>query len=246
MHTSSRQHLPLPRLGPRCAAVLSASAKFLFADFVDGASDADLLDALLRFYEGAVAPPLHAAALRRRAGIVRHGLAYLLRGRDTLPAKADACLGPAGAYHVAGLGPQFWSALFQGLSPTRNPAWLPATVAGLRRLGLARWQPGASPGAVYAGLLDGYARIQAAEPAVGGRRPLPGAGRAVGGRPIARRRPVAASRGAAPARPAALPPLHRGRAPRLRHARRQRRRGRRRALPPLQRGRRLAARAPPV
>jgi uncharacterized protein (DUF2461 family) len=187
MNTSSRQHLPLPPLlhaytragvpgvaelhrlpglGPRCAAVLSASAKFLFADFVDGASDADLLDALLRFYDATVSPPLHAAALRRRAGIVRHGLAYLLRGRDALPAKADACLGPAGAYHVAGLGPQFWSALFQGLSPTRNPAWLPATVAGLRRLGLARWQPGASPGAVYAGLLDGYARIQALEPAL--------------------------------------------------------------------------------
>ena len=134
LHAYTRAGVPniadlhrLPGLGPRCAAVLSASAKFLFADFVDGASDADLLDALLRFYDAAVSPPLHAAALRRRAGIVRHGLAYLLRGRDALPAKADACLGPAGAYHVVGLGPQFWSALFQAMNPTRHPGWLPAT-----------------------------------------------------------------------------------------------------------------------
>jgi MoxR-like ATPase/uncharacterized protein (DUF2461 family) len=187
MNTSSREHLPLspllqaylrhglpgtaelsrlPGLGPRFAAILSASARFLYADYVDNASDADLGTALVRFYEACVRPPLHAHRLHCRAGVVRHALAALLRGRDPWPAKAENCLQPGGAYHVAGLGPQFWSALFQAARPARNPGWMAATVAGLRRLGLVSWSAGAPPGAVYAGLLRAYERIQELEPAL--------------------------------------------------------------------------------
>ena len=111
----------LPGLGPRCAAVLSASARFLYPRFVDEAGDADLGDALVRFYEACVRPPLHGDTLRRRAGFVRHGLAYLLRGRDALPQKLHAVLAASGPYHVAGLGRAFWSALLQGLNPQANP-----------------------------------------------------------------------------------------------------------------------------
>jgi uncharacterized protein (DUF2461 family) len=185
MNTSSREHLPLapllhayaaaglpgpgelgrlPGLGPRFAAILSASARFLFTDFLDGAGDADFTGALARFYEACVQPPLHLATLRRRAGIVRHGLACLLRGRDPLPLKAAACVAPSGPYHVAGLGPVFWSALVQGLRPARHPGWTPATVAGLRRLGLARWPDGAGPATVYAALQDAYAHVQGLRP----------------------------------------------------------------------------------
>ena len=161
MKTSTRQHLPLapllhaytragvpsmgelhhlPNLGPRFAAILSATVKFLFADFLDNASAADLGDAVVRFYEACVQPPLHVETLRRRAGIVRHGLAYLLCGRDPLPIKAAACLDASGAYHVAGLGPSFWSALLQALATLASSR----LDAGYRcRIGASRaWRPG--------------------------------------------------------------------------------------------------------
>jgi hypothetical protein len=154
----------LPGLGPRFAAVLGATARFLYPDFVDSASDEELCEALTRFYEACVWPPLHTVPLRRKAGVVRHGLAHLLRGRDTLPAKAAACLGSSGPYFVPGLGPVFWSALLQSLCPARNPGWLPVTIAGLRRLGLASWPQGAGPGVVYAALQGAYARIRVLEP----------------------------------------------------------------------------------
>jgi hypothetical protein len=156
----------LPDLGPRYDAVLGASARFLYPNFVDGAPDADFADALVRFYEACVSPPLHADVVRRRAGILRHGLAYLLRGRDPLPAKAESCLSPAGPYHVSGLGPAFWGTLLQGLAPARNPGWTPAAVEGLRRLGLSGPQRGAAPAAAYAALQAAYARVQALEPAL--------------------------------------------------------------------------------
>ena len=187
MKKSTREHLPLapllhaytragipspaelhhlPGLGPRFAAILSASVKFLFPDFLDSAPVEQLAEALTRFYEACVEPPLHAETLRRRAGIVRHGLAYLLRGRDPLPVKAAACLSASGAYHVPGLGPRFWSALLQGLEPSRHPGWTPAILAGLDRLGLASRRRGDGPEVIYAALLSAYARIQALEPAL--------------------------------------------------------------------------------
>jgi 5-methylcytosine-specific restriction enzyme B len=187
MKRSTRQHLPLtpllhaytragvpsmgelhhlPGLGPRFAAILSATAKFLFLDFLENASANELSDTLARFYEACVQPPLHVETLRRGAGVVRHALTYLLRGRDPLPIKAASCLDMSGAYHVAGLAPSFWSALLQALSPARHPGWTPAIFAGLERLGLATWRRGDSAAAVYSALLSAYDRMQAREPAL--------------------------------------------------------------------------------
>jgi 5-methylcytosine-specific restriction enzyme B len=156
----------LPGLGRRFAAVLSATARFLYPAFLDEASDADLCDALMRFYEAVVDPPLHADALRRHIGVVRHGVNCLLHGRDPLAARLEACVAPSGAYHVSGLGPVFWSALFQAAQRARRPGWTPAILAGLRRLGLARWQAGAGPGAVYVALATEYQAIQRLAPAM--------------------------------------------------------------------------------
>jgi hypothetical protein len=153
----------LPGLGPRCAAVLSATARFLCADFLDSATEDDFREAITRFHDAVTPPPLHAETLRRRAGFVRHALTYLVRGQDSLPAKVEAVLSAGGAYRVPGLGPSFWSAVLQGLNPARNPGWMPATIAGLERLGLARWS-GRQAGAVYAGLLDAHARVRALQP----------------------------------------------------------------------------------
>lgn len=187
MNTSTREYLPLvpllhaytragvpsigelhhlPGLGPRFNAILSATAKFLFADFLENASAMELSESLVRFYEACVQPPLHGETLRRRAGIVRHALGYLLRGRDPLPSKAATCLDVSGAYHVAGLGPSFWSALLQALAPSRHPGWMPAILTGLERLGLATWRSGDAPETIYHALLAAYGRIQGLEPAL--------------------------------------------------------------------------------
>jgi 5-methylcytosine-specific restriction protein B len=173
LHAYTRAGVPsmgelhhLPYWGPRFAAILSATAKFFFIDFLENASATELSDALVRFYEACVQPPLHGQTLERRSGIVRHGLMYLLRGRDPLPVKAAACLEVSGAYHVAGLGPSFWSALLQALAPARHPGWTPAIRAGLKRLGLATGQHGDSVEAIYTALLSAYEHIQAQEPAL--------------------------------------------------------------------------------
>jgi hypothetical protein len=153
----------IPGLGPRFAAVLSASAKFLYADFLDSASDDGMREALERF-GSAVAPSLHLETLRRRSGFVRHAVVHLLRGQDPLPERLQACLSPGGAYRVPGLGPTFWSAIVQGAGPDCRPGWTPAIRAGLDRLGIAPLTSGASPACVYAALLEAHDRIRAAHP----------------------------------------------------------------------------------
>ena len=67
----------LPGVGPRFAAVRAASARFLSETYLDTAPDDELRAALVRFYEAVVDPPLHAEAVRRKAGFLRHALAYL-------------------------------------------------------------------------------------------------------------------------------------------------------------------------
>jgi hypothetical protein len=158
----------LPALGPRCDAILSARGGLLSEAFLDGAAADEFQAALLRFYEATVQPPLHAALLGRRAGLVRHALSHLMYSPDPLPRKAERCLGAGGPYHVAGLGPSFWTALFQGLDPARHAGWTPATVIGLRRLGLARWPSHAGAAAVHAAVLRAHARVRALEPALTG------------------------------------------------------------------------------
>jgi hypothetical protein len=154
----------LPILGPRFAAVLSASARFLYPEFIDTASESDFAHSLAGFYEVCVPLPLHADRLRQRAGIVRHAVSYLLRGSDPLPQKASNCIDPRGAYHVAGLGPSFWSALLQGLHPTRHSGFTAATLAGLARLGLAHQPPGVATAALYAAVQDAYAEVRKLAP----------------------------------------------------------------------------------
>ncbi len=158
----------LPGLGPRFAAVLSASARFLYPAYLDEAADADLCAALTRFYEAVVDPPLHADAQGRHIGVVRHGLNCLLHGRDPLPVRFEACVAAPGTYHVAGLGPVFWSALFQAACNERrddrdgrlrsSPRVRPAGLAPRLR------QAADEPGFVYAALLTEYQNIPDARP----------------------------------------------------------------------------------
>src|SRR5262249_6797478 len=75
----------LPGLGPRCAAVQSATSVSLSPDFLDSASDEDFREALTNFHDCVVGPPLSGAALARRAGVLRHALGHLLRGHGSLP-----------------------------------------------------------------------------------------------------------------------------------------------------------------
>jgi hypothetical protein len=154
----------LPLLGPRFQAIHTARSELLSPLFVEGAGDADFRAALHRFYEACVQPALHPEIVALRAGIVRHALGHLLRSVDPLPLKLERCLAADGPYHVAGLGPAFWSALAQALDPERHPAWLPAVEAGLRRLGLAPWRASDGPAAVYAGLRRAYDRLRVLAP----------------------------------------------------------------------------------
>jgi MoxR-like ATPase len=159
----------IPRLndlGPRAQAVLGARRDLLNDAFLDGAGAQEFRAALVRFHAACVPPPVPEQLLYDRSGIVRHALAHLLRCPDPLPRKAEACLTAGGAYHVAGLEPAFWSALFQGLEPRIHAAWTPAVEAGLKRLGLARWRPHHRPGRVYAAIQNAFDRIRARAPAL--------------------------------------------------------------------------------
>src|SRR5579885_257941 len=158
----AEEHLAeLPDLGPRFRAILAARPDLLCEHFLDTAGSAAFQTALVRFYEACVRPALHVEALRRRFGIVRHALTHLLCCRDPLAVKAARCLAADGPYHVAGLGPAFWSALFQALDPLRNPGWTPSVEEGARRLGLLD-----GPAPAYGDLLDACARVRTLAPAL--------------------------------------------------------------------------------
>jgi hypothetical protein len=143
----------LAGLGLRVRAILDAPGDFFSAAFLDSAGEAEFQTALVHFYEQCVQPPLHVPTLRRHVGFLRHALAHLLRCADPLPRKAERCLGADGPYRVAGLGPAFWSALFQALDPVHYPSWTPAILLGMRRLGLATWPPHEGPARTYAASL---------------------------------------------------------------------------------------------
>jgi uncharacterized protein (DUF2461 family) len=156
----------LDTLGTRAQAVQDAQKVWLSDTFVETASDEDFQQVLLRFYEAVIEPPLHGATLLHRRGIVRHALCHLLRCPDPLPRKAERCLSADGPYSVPGLGPAFWSAVFQALDPARQPAWTPTVECGLRRLGLADWQRHEGPGIVYTAFVEAYDWILSREPAL--------------------------------------------------------------------------------
>src|SRR5262249_31099238 len=102
---SIEQLTEVPGLGARIRAVRGARTLWLRDDFLITASPAEFQAALRAFYEAAVDLPLHSATLLRRSGLVRHGVAHLLRSPDPLPVKLGRCLDAAGPYYVAGLGP---------------------------------------------------------------------------------------------------------------------------------------------
>jgi 5-methylcytosine-specific restriction protein B len=149
----------IPIYGERVRAVLAAPRDFFYEGFLETASEPDFAAALGRFYAACVQPPLHAEALRRRAGFLRHALGHLLRCPDPLPIKAERCLALGGPYHVLGLGPAFWSALFQALDATQCPSCTPAILGGLRRLGLATWPTSTDAAGIYRELLTIYGRL---------------------------------------------------------------------------------------
>src|SRR5262249_60603187 len=134
-----------PAPAPRVAAAPGAAARSPSGACLAHAKAAAFRAARARFHAACVTPPLHAETLRRRAGVVRFALGHLLRGRDALPQKMHAVLAASGPYHIAGLGPAFWSALLQGLDPQANPGWTAATLGGLPRLGRAGVAPRARP-----------------------------------------------------------------------------------------------------
>lgn len=156
----------LPALGPRFAAIRAAPGELLGESFLDSASAADFQQALVRFYEACTRPPLHVEVVRRRSELLRHTLGHLCRCAEPLVRRAERCLNADGPYHVAGLGPAFWSALFQALDPNRHPGWTPATIVGLKRFGLLSGTDASNPGQTYATLLDVYAELRAEQPAL--------------------------------------------------------------------------------
>lgn len=141
----------LPHLGERFAAIRSASVLLTTTHFLDDASETDWQNWLLSFHASTSPRPLHAPTVRRRAGIIRHAFAYLLRGDDPAPKKMENCLDPGGTYHVSGLGPAFWSACVQSTNWKRLPGWLPETWSALNRLGVAR---GTTTADRYASLVE--------------------------------------------------------------------------------------------
>jgi hypothetical protein len=156
----------VPGLGERFRAVLAARGELLTPAFLDGASAMAFEQTLARFYTACVQPPLHGPTISSRAGLLRHALTHLMRCPDPLPIKAERCLAAGGPYHVAGLGPMFWSAVLQGLDPSRHAAWTPAVLAGLERLRLIAWRPHDGPAAVYAALLEVYDQIRSLAPSL--------------------------------------------------------------------------------
>lgn len=119
-----------PPAAPTAAEAAIRAADWLRADH----SDADLADKLTAFADAVLPLPFHRGVIARRVRLIRYALNHLARGHDPLPTRFGRCVDPAGMYHVAGLGPSFWSAVAQALDPDRTPRWCPAVERGLARV----------------------------------------------------------------------------------------------------------------
>src|SRR5262249_58495997 len=97
---TTAQLADLPVLGARFHAVSTARSTWLNESFLESADEVSFQEAVCRFYEACVLPPVHGEVLRQRAGVVRHGLQHLLLGGDPPPRKLARCLMPDGPYHV--------------------------------------------------------------------------------------------------------------------------------------------------
>jgi hypothetical protein len=157
-----RDPAAVPLLGRRFASILSARDQLAGDQFLESANEAEFAGALESFYEAVVPAPLHRGEILRRAGLVRFALNHLLHCPDSLPLRLDRILARNGAYHVAELGPAFWSAVCQAIDPAR-PGWLPLTLTGLRRFRMLDEFP-VRPGLRYAWLTDAYALIRSHQP----------------------------------------------------------------------------------
>ncbi len=136
--------------------VEAVRAAFFNADFLERASDAELVRALTAYYKQVVAVPLLYRAIENAPGRLRLALQTLLDADADLAARVDAVLLSSSPLHQPGLGKSFYSPLFQALDPERNPLWNNRTEAGLRALGLNRWQRSDSPGTRYLAIQSAY------------------------------------------------------------------------------------------
>ncbi|MFN8500090.1 MAG: AAA family ATPase [Anaerolineae bacterium] len=136
--------------------VEAVRAAFFNPDFLERATDAELVRALTAYYKQVVAVPLLYRAIETAPGRLRLALRTLLDEDADLAARVDAVLLPSSPLHQPGLGKSFYSPLFQALDPERNPLWNNRTEAGLRALGLNRWQASDSPGGRYLAIQSAY------------------------------------------------------------------------------------------
>ncbi|MFN8485890.1 MAG: AAA family ATPase [Anaerolineae bacterium] len=136
--------------------VEAVRAAFFNPDFLDSAADLELVRALTAYYKQVVAVPLLYRVIETAPGRLRLALRTLLDADADLAARVDAVLLPSSPLHQPGLGKSFYSPLFQALDPERNPLWNNRTEAGLRALGLNRWQPSDSPGSRYLAIQSAY------------------------------------------------------------------------------------------
>jgi hypothetical protein len=153
-----------PLLGTRIRAITAARTSWLNADFITSAPDPVFRAAVRDFYCACVRSGWHADVIDRHADRLRRGATQFLDAPTPAARRLDECLVPGGALFVPGLGPAFWSAVLQALSPGAAPAWTPDVVAGLARL--AMWLPGAgaAPAVFYAALSLAYAEIRRQAP----------------------------------------------------------------------------------
>ncbi|MFN8472379.1 MAG: AAA family ATPase [Anaerolineae bacterium] len=136
--------------------VEAVRAAFFNSDFLERASDGELVSALTAYYKQVVAVPLLYRAIETAPGRLRLALRTLLDEDANLAARVDSVLLPSSPLHQSGLGKSFYSPLFQALDPERNPLWNNRTEAGLRALGLNRWKPSDSPGSRYLAIQSAY------------------------------------------------------------------------------------------
>ncbi|MCW5880551.1 MAG: AAA family ATPase [Anaerolineae bacterium] len=125
---------------------------FFNATFLEEASDAALVAALTAFYKEVVTIPLRYRAVEQAPGRVRQALLQLLDTDVSLADRVDLVLQSRSPLYQAGLGKSFYSPLFQALDPAHNPLWNNRTEAGLRALGMQRWQASDTPGARYSAI----------------------------------------------------------------------------------------------
>ncbi len=137
----------------------------LRAATLDDLSDDALHAELMQLIAPVLPVSFHTAAFTREGRFLRHAFAHLLRGQDPLPERLARCVTPGAAYHIAGLGPAFWSAVVRAANPTEMPLWCPALERGLQALGLIAELPySCSCAERFAAAVEGVRQVRVAAP----------------------------------------------------------------------------------